>query len=645
MPRRKRDDDDDLNLSFARKFLFKEPRTRQDVITKKARNKETSCSVVKSTLNQFCKVLCMRDPLNIIVREVNQAVTEAYLLANLHVNRVLEERLALAPLDQSFFYGCLSAVTEAGRKKTDIKDLQFRNSVALYRSWAEECNHVPASSQYLASGFHQQASLQMLTNTKVAISENFARRFKRYLKSRYQLEGASAWATLRAIQAEAYDGTDPIVLEYRRQMPTRPVQGRAEDTPHLVLPLTRKFLLYFESQHAEAAADARYPGKALRLFSLLPNKAGFECTHIKLCNNGLYGLLKRAGMAAELPTDGPAWRAAAPSFWRRVFEIDKFETANRKFAGEILTDGHSVSIVMRKPKTEATSAKPVVLQNYDQVLGVDPGRTDLFTTCDLAGEHSHLSTKQFRHTATYMSSLKTIHGWINKCDMAKRVGKELPSRKTASLEELKRHIQYILPVLSQILQWHMDKPFRKLKLRRYIASKKALRAICKEITSKGKTLIGFGDWSNRDSAGVIKKSPAGPVKKLEAELRKHCRVVNVDEFRTSKVHHTCGCCLRNRWCHKHHSRKDEARGHTRGELKGTVKVHKVLCCANSSCVGMSMDRDENASLNILRLLVAASLGQQRPPHFTRGVELRDDMPAPFGEVGVWPVNVGFQNPT
>ena len=63
----------------------------------------------------------------------------------------------------------------------------------------------------------------------------------------------------------------------------------------------------------------------------------------------------------------------------------------------------------------------------------------------------------------------------------------------------------------------MDKPFRKLKLRRYISSKKALQKMCDELTLKAgpRTLIGFGDWSNWDTAGIIKKSPAGPVRKLE----------------------------------------------------------------------------------------------------------------------------------
>ena len=640
MGKRKKPDDSDedhmLNLDFARKYLFREPRVRRDVVDRKALNQETSCSVVKSTLNKFTKAagLCIRTPLNVIVREVNRTVAEAYMLANLHVNRMIREGHPLGELDQSFFYGCLSAVSVAGRRKTEIKDAHFRDSVQLYSSWATDCpEHWPPNSQYLASGFHQQASLQMATNTRVAVSENFHRRFKRYLRHKHQLDGAQAWTMLRQILGESYDGEDHVIIQYRQRMPRKPPRGRAEEQPHLVLPLMREFLAYFESQHA-----GERTAKALRLFSLVPNKAGFECTHVKLCTNGLYGLLKRAGLE-ELPSEGPSWRAAAPAFWRRIFNIDKFETANRKFAGEILTDGHSVSIVMRKPRAPDTCEhRPSNLDEHPDILGLDPGRTDLFTTCDLQGEHRHYSTKRFREEATYNASQRTMAGWIDRCELAKRVCAELPSRKTSDLDGLKRHIQYVLPVMDRMLTWHMEKPFRKLKLRRYIASKKTLKAICDELTARAgrKTLIGFGDWSNIDSAGIIKKSPAGPVKKLQAELRKRCRVVSVDEFRTSKLHSACGCQLRNAYRHKH-AKKDEANGITGGEFERVVKIHKVLCCANSSCSGICMDRDENASLNILRLLILQTQGFDRPPPFCRGVDLpAESVAAPFGDVGVWP---------
>ena len=49
-----------------------------------------------------------------------------------------------------------------------------------------------------------------------------------------------------------------------------------------------------------------------------------------------------------------------------------------------------------------------------------------------------------------------------------------------------------------------------------------------------KTLVGFGDWSNTDTAGVINECPAGPVKKLEQQLTKTCTVYSVDEYCTSK---------------------------------------------------------------------------------------------------------------
>ena len=284
-----------------------------------ARNQGTSCSVVKSTLNQFFKPegVVLRGTLNRIVKEVNRAVAEGYVLANLHVLRMIGAGTPLGPLDQSFFYGCLSAVTRGARRKPEIKDVNFRASVEVYRSWAEECpGHAPASSEHLASGFHQQASQQMATNTRVAVSENFERRFKRYLKHRHGLNGDTPWRTLRAILADDYAGADPLVQEYRDLMPPHPLppgSGRREDHPHLMMPLLHRFLRYFEERQQQAAEAGERPQKGLRLFSLVPTKQGFGCSYVKLCNNGLYGLLKLAGLDVQVSNGNAEWRAVAPS--------------------------------------------------------------------------------------------------------------------------------------------------------------------------------------------------------------------------------------------------------------------------------------------------------------------------------------------
>lgn len=175
------------------------------------------------------------------------------------------------------------------RQKAQIKDERFRASAELYASWRPDSAFAP-NSEYLASGWFQNASLQMVTNTKNATSANFARRLKRYLKHRYALEGKAAWELLVHILSPGYDGDDPIVRCYRNKLP-RPASGFIQDHPHLVMPLQYEILEYFEN----AQVDDEW-NKQLRLFTLVPTKQGFECSHLKMCSNGLRGLLKRGGV-------------------------------------------------------------------------------------------------------------------------------------------------------------------------------------------------------------------------------------------------------------------------------------------------------------------------------------------------------------
>jgi hypothetical protein len=109
----------------------------------------------------------------------------------------------------------------------------------------------------------------------------------------------------------------------------------------------------------------------------------------------------------------------------------------------------------------------------------------------------------------------------------------------------------------------------------------------------------------------IKGSPSGPVKRLERELRKHCRVVSMDEFRTSKLHFDCKTQLHNQYSKKRC--KD-------GVVK-TVKVHSVLHCQNTGCNGMTVNRDVNAARNILRLLRCRLEGHVRPVEYSRSVTI------------------------
>ena len=605
-------------LSFMNKRMFKEKRTRQDVSDRIANNKDLTCTVVKTTWNSFCKPEAARLDITGCLFEVNKATLEAYVLANLHVIRMCEAGLPLVELNQSFFYKCLSAVSSGHRKSPEISELQFRKSAEIYNSWrAQGC--APPDSSHLGSGWYQQASQQMTTMTKNSVSMNFYRRFKNYLKCRYDLDGKQAYEALCAIRADQYAGDDEIVLRYRALYPAKPRKGQREDFPELVMPLQHRFLQYQQSVHAACEAENRHIPKHCRLFSLIPTKQGFECSHLKMCTNGLQGLLRRSKIESvqghKIPSSVTEFRQLAEDvLWHHFFNIEDFETVNRKFGGEILLDGKAVSIVLKKPKTVAPKASKQVklsLEDYDEMWGLDPGRREVFVASNEQQEVKRLSTKQFYHEAKYKASNRKIESWHKLNDEIAESITKVPSKKTSDVASLQAYMQFLFPKLDLLLRFHMQKGYRDLKFRRYVLKQKKLNEICDSLTEKcGKrTLIGFGDWSNKDSAGVIKKSPAGPVKQLERELSKRCKVVSVDEFRSSKLHEKCHCELQ-----KTYRQKADKNGVLR-----RVKVHSVLFCSNRSCNGMRVNRDVNASRNMLALLKQQLRDGSRPEAFRRSV--------------------------
>jgi len=138
--------------------------------------------------------------------------------------------------------------------------------------------------------------------------------------------------------------------------------------------------------------------------------------------------------------------------------------------------------------------------------------------------------------------------------------------------------------------------------------KKKLRQLCERLVPGGqRVVVGFGDWSNRDVAGIIKKSPAGPVKVFERELARYCTVVSIAEYRTSQVHYDYAHELKNQFSQR--LCRD-------GEIR-TQKVYSVLHCSNNGCRGMTVNRDVNAARNMRRLLECKLRGEDRPAAYTR----------------------------
>jgi len=114
--------------------------------------------------------------------------------------------------------------------------------------------------------------------------------------------------------------------------------------------------------------------------------------------------------------------------------------------------------------------------------------------------------------------------------------------KTHVLDELKKYTVFALRHLDMALDLHFKNPFRNWKFKTYVYKQKTFEKILRQITKKSKqaeekkVIVGFGNWGNpRDS--IIRGHRRGPVEQVKEKLKKWCEVVDVDEFRTSKL-----CC-------------------------------------------------------------------------------------------------------
>ncbi|KDD75402.1 hypothetical protein H632_c701p0 [Helicosporidium sp. ATCC 50920] len=183
----------------------------------------------------------------------------------------------------------------------------------------------------------------------------------------------------------------------------------------------------------------------------------------------------------------------------------------------------------------------------------------------------------------------------------------MPTNKTASLKMLQDYAEYLLPRLSKLLRFHMDKAFRGLRFERHQAREKALDRVCWEFTKAAgrKTIVGFGNWSNNDPGGIIKRHRFGPAGALVRLLRRYCIVIYVDEHRTNMLYHRCHKVLFGQ------RSKIEEDGEMRLRKSYSARYCQH-CKEHKEPKGYCVNRDENAARTML-LLLKLKLSKELPP--------------------------------
>jgi transposase len=187
----------------------------------------------------------------------------------------------------------------------------------------------------------------------------------------------------------------------------------------------------------------------------------------------------------------------------------------------------------------------------------------------------------------------------------------MPSMKTASFQKFNdrlnssfRHAGFLFNFFHAEAMGKKKKNWR-FKCARF--NKKAMAKAAKKLVGERprETLIGFGDWSQRD--GFVKGKKKAPIKKLRRAIRdRGATVVLIDEFRTSKC---CSAC-KTSFVMNMKYRNGEGR---------LVKSHEAVRCKNNEC-RYSWHRDANAARNIREVLLALVRGEPRPAYLARATE-------------------------
>ena len=583
-------------------------RKRPDLAKRLVESKNKKFDVVACSWRRVCKDdtwELLTPVLNTIMDRLNQVTMEAYELANYHVIRCLSEGVPVQPLDKTFFYRCCNAVCvdRKGSRVVVEEDASLDLSAERFHGWRRNVRRSAACKSGLRAPF-QVLSGDMATACDNMFDATFFRRFRNWVRRTIDCSGKYATKIVSLVigDQKTEQTKDVFVLRLRSRLPHR--TEISSSNKHLFMPLLRLF---------QRSCDGRRQ-------SLLPHKKGFK-PHMLTINNNTLRMLLIESKVEGIPSEAEFLKRS-DEWWSKLFRIQKFETKNRFFTNEIVTDGKSARLVMfrmvkgasKKDKKKDDSSYRVPLVDWShvkEVRSIDPGKRAMATSAGVGFvEQSpsllpilRFSSKQFYNDARYVKTRRKEAFWKSNDQDVIKAENDLTHtlRNYDNLRDAEGRMIGMWRAMDVLVPFYSTHRFKNTRLNRFVGAKKALSAIVAKMTGgrsdKGSTVIGIGDWGAKSTG--IKGCPGGPHRKLERGLEKAASVFKVDEKYTSK---TCWCC------HQQAMRNMT----TKNQTGRRVKVHGVLHCQSSDCKGKTWDRDHNGALNILEIAMCLLRGWERP---------------------------------
>ncbi|KAG2962426.1 hypothetical protein PC119_g25815 [Phytophthora cactorum] len=337
-------------------------------------------------------------------------------------------------LTHMFFYRCCAAtlgnIEKRDRPKDQTQYKSFHETCQRYWANRERETAYTSESMLNTGALITETAKLMEINALNMIALHFRRRLHQYIRFRYarnyketkklvdscyrvrsepELDGdgdGNPTGKTTKVWTEWDETEDPVELELRGWLKIVPWQSQIRaNSAHFVRKLY-DMLVWIEKYVAE------HPNtKGARLYTLPPVSMSFQAAaYIKLNGSTLHGLFariihitevedflkneldivptKKKTLGAQRPFTKPTFQKNRTEILRKVFDVEQFETRNRKFADEVKINGYGASILLIHlvtttpvtvvEKKKATRDKKSKVKTPEEIAEADSFAKDLF---------------------------------------------------------------------------------------------------------------------------------------------------------------------------------------------------------------------------------------------------------------------------
>ena len=266
------------------------------------------------------------------------------------------------------------------------------------------------------------------------------------------------------------------------------------------------------------------------------------------------------------------------------------------------------------------------------VIGLDPGKTDLFT-----GSYKFNNTEQsFSYSAKqkrmddYTTRLTHINNKLEKefnihearALFSNSVEKDR-NRYSIDLTKFGIYLTEYHKYAKQVETIYQKDIWNKLSWRGFIKKQQTKEKILKSFENQlpnktfdneGKidnVVLCMGDWSSKSKVQLKNNKPTMGIGLLRLLKKRFTHLYLIDEYKTSR------CCRKCYSDCENEITTDKILSYTKNNNPIYRKVHKILCCTNENC-RIIWNRDINGSGNIEFKSKCILLNKDIPEQFKRG---------------------------